>query len=70
MTTGDVQIMSTHHYGFRKGEWAIILGIVWANNRICYKVIFSDGAVDLWPVYDPSDEYAFRRLEARKLTHS
>lgn len=66
MATDIVQIRATHHYGFRSGEWATLLGVVWANNRPCYSVLFSDWVSDLWPVHDEWDAYEFRKLEKSK----
>lgn len=52
-------IRATHHYGFRCGEWALILGVVHAKGRPCYHVRFSDGREDFWVVKDESDPYEF-----------
>lgn len=60
--TVTVAIRATHHYGFRSGEWANLVGVEWANDRPCYRVVFPDGWTDSWPVHDPSDPYEFRRL--------
>lgn len=72
MIYADVQIRATHPYGFRSGQWAIVIGVVWSNehNRPCYKVIFpEDAVVDFWPLQDTSDSYEFRKNEPRRLEH-
>ena len=56
-----VEIRATHVYGFRSGEWAVITGVEWANERPCYRVRFPDGGTDSWVIEDPSDPYEFRR---------
>lgn len=56
-----VQIRATHHYGFRNGQWAFLISVIWMNNRACYKVLFPDGVIDYWPIYDPADSYEFRQ---------
>lgn len=56
-------IRATHQYGFRNGEWANVIGLLWKNDRPCYRVKFIDGKEDYWPVYDSSDPYEFRPLE-------
>lgn len=57
-------IRATHQYGFRNGEWARVLGVVWLNERPCYHIRFIDGKEDHWPIYDESDPYEFRPLQA------
>lgn len=57
-----VEIRATHPYGFRWGEWATVIGLVWSNNRLCWHVMFPDGKTDTWVVEDPSDPYEFRPL--------
>lgn len=58
---GNVQIRATHPYGFRNGEWAEVVGLVWMNGRPCYNVMFMDRVMDQWPVHDQSDAYDFRQ---------
>ena len=57
-----MNIRATHHYGFRSGEWAEIVGVEWDSirSRPIFRVRFIDGTMDTWPVYDPSDPYEFR----------
>jgi hypothetical protein len=56
-----MQIRTNHHYGFRNGQWATLLGVVMYRGRAQYAVIFEDDAVmDLWPVEDPDGEYEIR----------
>lgn len=55
-----VDIRATHPYGFRSGEWATIIGVIWMNGQPCYEVQFSDGKVDQWPIHDEWDDYEFR----------
>lgn len=57
-----VQIRATHPYGFRSGQWALVIGLVWTNGRACWHVLFPDGKTDLWPMIDPSDPYEFRPM--------
>ena len=45
------RIRYTHPYGFRKGEWATITGVVVSKprglgERLCYKVAYDDGFKD------------------------
>ena len=55
-------IRSVNPSGFRSGEWAKVVGIVW-DNRLCYDVEFIDKVSDIWAVYDPADTYEFKRIE-------
>ena len=55
-----VQIRATHPYGFRSGEWARVIGLVWSHGRPCWHVMFPDGRTDTWVKDDPSDPYEFR----------
>ena len=60
-----VLIKATHRYGYRFGHsypWGIISGVEWVNNRLCFRLEFSEGVKDYWPVYDPSDPYEFKLL--------
>lgn len=52
-------IRSTHHYGYRCGEWGRVLGLRTVDDRICYMVAWNDEDSDLWPVSDPDDPYMF-----------
>jgi hypothetical protein len=52
-------IRATHPYGFRSGEWAVLVAVVPTEARDCYLVEFPDGVTDFWPVHDPSDPYEF-----------
>jgi hypothetical protein len=54
-----ILIRATNPSGFRCGEWAQIVEIVW-DRRLCYKVVFIDNVKDIWPVYDPSDTYELK----------
>ena len=66
------KIRATHHYGFRCGEWAeligemtyphIELGVV-KEYRRCYLVRFHDGVLDAWVKEDPADPYEFAEVE-------
>lgn len=45
------RIRYTHPYGFRKGEWATITGVLvlkprGLGERMCYRVVFDDGVED------------------------
>lgn len=66
MATYLVKIRATHPYGYRNGEWAVVYGLGWINERPCYQVLFPDGALDSWPVHDSSDPYEFAPLTPPK----
>ena len=66
MATYLVKIRATHPHGYRSGEWGIIHGVKWLNNRPCYEVVFLDGSTDYWPVHDSSDPYEFASLTPPK----
>jgi hypothetical protein len=55
-----VEIRATHWAGFRSGQWAVVTGVEWANDRPCFAVRFPDGKTDSWVMVDPSDPYEFR----------
>ena len=45
------RIRYTHPYGFRKGEWATITGLIslkprGLGERLCYQVVYDDGVKD------------------------
>ena len=45
------RIRYTHPYGFRKGEWATITGVIILNprglgERLCYQGVYDDGSKD------------------------
>jgi hypothetical protein len=61
-TATTVLIRATNTSGFRCGEWAQVVSIVW-DRRLCYKVVFIDKVTDIWPVYDPSDPYEIKVVE-------
>jgi len=53
-------IRSNERGSFRCGEWAAIAGVVLVEPngkemRICYHVVFPDGANDYWCVHDKFD---------------
>ncbi|HEY6020524.1 MAG TPA: hypothetical protein VIY48_11745 [Candidatus Paceibacterota bacterium] len=65
------QIRANHRYAFRPDEWAALIGVEvrefggrWEpkENRPCFWVMFSDGVVDCWPIYDPDANYEFRTV--------
>jgi hypothetical protein len=57
-----VLIRATNPAGYRFGEWGQVESIVW-DRRLCYKVIFIDKVIDIWPIYDKSDPYEFKIIE-------
>lgn len=69
--TQDLLIRATHPYGFRSGQWARVIEVVYLPavyghnhtitqpGRPVYRVEFVDGVRDLWPVYDETDSYEF-----------
>lgn len=62
MSASDkVYIRATHPAGYRSGQWARIVDVVWTGSpeRPCFRVQFIDGRFDTWPVYDPADPYEF-----------
>lgn len=54
-----VRIRATHPYGFRRGVWGMIRGIVWVSGRPCFDIAWPDGACDRWPIVDPHDAYEY-----------
>jgi hypothetical protein len=55
------EIRATHHYAFRSGEWASLLGRqTTGDHGACYVVEFKDGRSDLWPVNDSQAGYEYR----------
>lgn len=58
-------IRNHHRHGFRRDQWAKILGVVWvrppvpAEARACFHVAFVDGIEDYFSVQDPDAEYEF-----------
>ena len=51
------RIRLTHHYGYRRGEWANITGVVTLNPRglgyrLCYSVVYPDGEKDFIAICD------------------
>jgi hypothetical protein len=54
-------IRTCHPCGFRSGEWASLKGTVEDpdTGRLCYAVMFADGAGDFWMVADPDGRYEF-----------
>lgn len=59
-------IRGRHQYVFRSGEWAVITGVLLANKRPCFSVMFDDGKSDLWPVEDAVADYEFAAKQERK----
>lgn len=55
-----VLIRGTHPYAYRSGQWAELTGYAQLADRECYKVVFSDGADDLWPVHESGYDYEFK----------
>lgn len=55
------RIRATHHYAFRSGEWAELVGTMDdpETGRRQYAVKFPDGATDWWPVDDTAAGYEF-----------
>lgn len=65
-----MEIRATHPYGFRSGEWALVLGVgqmAGSEPRDSIIVQFSDGEIDTWPVKDPLDPYETRDVAPRPL---
>ena len=58
-----VEIRSKHPAAFRSGEWAWVASLVWRDGRVCYYVVFDDGATDYWVIDDPAAQYEFRAFE-------
>lgn len=56
-------IRTTHPYGFRSGEWAMLRCIIPGPDRDCYLVEFGDKVTDFWAVGDPGAGYEFRTME-------
>ena len=56
------EIRGTHPYAFRSGQWARLTGTMEdpETGRVCYAVVFPDGAADWWPVEDAVAGYEFR----------
>lgn len=51
------RIRNTHTYGYRRGEWATITGVVTLNPRglgyrLCYSVVYPDGEKDFIAICD------------------
>lgn len=51
------RIRYTHQYGYRRGEWATITGVVTLNPRglgyrLCYSVVYPDGEKDFIAICD------------------
>lgn len=55
------RIRGTHPYCFKSGEWGLIIGLQELNGRLCFNILWRDGAVDDWPVDDPVAGYEFDR---------
>lgn len=54
----------THPAFYRSGQWAKIEKVLFVTpvggeERLCYRIVFVDGAVDNCPVYDPVAGYEF-----------
>lgn len=60
----ECYIRSTHHYGFRSGQWAKIVDFGWHDgaDRPCFVVEFIDGKRDEWPYEDDSAGYEFGKV--------
>jgi hypothetical protein len=58
------RIRATHHYAFRSGEWAELVGTMDdpETGRRCYAVKFPDGETDWWPVDDKAHGYEFKEV--------
>lgn len=54
------QIRTNHPYGFRSGQWAVLLAHGTFKGHSVYVVQFPDRAVDLWRIDDPAGDYEFR----------
>lgn len=72
MKSYPVSIRWNHSFGFRAGEWASIIGVsvVEPDNlepRLCYSVMYQDGAHDSIPVSD-SDNYEVRASKVTPTT--
>lgn len=51
---------------FRAGEWAKVIGVTMFqpqnhSPRPCFQVMFSDGQVDDWPIYESGYSYEFEQ---------
>ena len=61
-----MKVKSTHPFAYHSGEWATILevtGLRLANSdevRPVFVVKYSEGEIDLLPMYDPSNPLEFR----------
>lgn len=68
MSPEPLCIRATHPDGFRYGHdhpWGIVEKVVWFLDRPCFKIEFSEGVIDYWPVYDESDPYEFQSWTQR-----
>ena len=64
------EIRTLHHYGFRKGEWALVTDVKMMRPQVhpafkplmrpVYEVTFPDGVVDHWVLEDKDGNYEFR----------
>lgn len=58
-------ISATNSNGFQPGQWFPVVGVSLHAGKPCYEVAIiypiDGGAImlDLWPIYDPSDQYKF-----------
>ena len=67
-----VAIRWTNSFGFRAGEWAMIIGVSMAEPenlepRLCYSVLYQDGTYDSIPVSD-SDNYEVKSSKVTPTT--
>ena len=53
------RIRTMHPYGFRSGQWAVIVNRIEVKGRECYLVRFPDGMSDYWVADDPAGRYEF-----------
>lgn len=53
-----IRVASRTHWSY--GRWATIVAVVPSLERPCWMVEFSDGAPDVWPIYDSDNDYEFQ----------
>jgi len=66
--SATIQFVRTmHHYGFRRGEWAVIVmeDTRDIDGRPTWLVRFPDGVTDVWVADDPDGRYEFATDEHR-----
>jgi hypothetical protein len=64
-----ILVRATHWAAYRSGKWARLAGTTVLHGfpeggRLCYLVMFEDGAADFWPVEDRCAGYEFAMAAA------